>query len=155
ACTPQPRVSEQGICVHELFSDIHCKEGLRTSMSGMRTKMRAAARPKYGNVSGRKVTIQHNSEEYLWRNMVTTTYMSSVAAKTQGINGVRVVHELIEEVSRGGNEVEGEDRTRVSGRMVPAEATRENAREWTPMGRERGWHEGGESGGKEESGALL
>ncbi|KAJ7782340.1 hypothetical protein DFH07DRAFT_790312 [Mycena maculata] len=131
ACTPQPRVSEQGICVHELFSDIHCKEGLCTSRSGMHTKMRAAAWPRYGNVSGRDTepnclnhsqqqTIQQNSEEYLWRNVVTTTYMSSVAAKMWGINSVRVVHELIAEVSRGGNEVEGEDRTRVSGRMVPA-----------------------------------
>ncbi|KAJ7764141.1 hypothetical protein DFH07DRAFT_812065 [Mycena maculata] len=131
ACAPQPRASKQGICVHELFSDIHCKEGLRTSMSGMRTEMRAAARPKCGNVSGRDTepnylnhsqqrTIQQDSEEYLWGNVVTTTYMSSVAAKTRGINGVRVVHELIEEVSRGGNEVEGKDCTRVSGRMVPA-----------------------------------
>ncbi|KAJ7754386.1 hypothetical protein DFH07DRAFT_823160 [Mycena maculata] len=138
ACAPQPRASKQGICVHELFSDIHCKEGLRTSMSGMRTEMRAAARPKCGNVSGRDTeptesshylpnylnhsqqrTIQQDSEEYLWGNVVTTTYVSSVAAKTRGINGVRVVHELIEEVSRGGNEVEGEDCTRVSGRMVP------------------------------------
>ncbi|KAJ7784874.1 hypothetical protein DFH07DRAFT_786208, partial [Mycena maculata] len=137
AFTPQPRVSKQGIYVHELFSDIHCKEGSRTSMSGVHTEMRAAARPKCGNVSpsmnlcidtrylpnclnhSQQPTIQQNSEEYLWGNVVTT-YTSSGAAKMQGSNGERVVHELIEEVSRAGNEVEGEDRTRVSGRMVPA-----------------------------------
>ncbi|KAJ7737247.1 hypothetical protein DFH07DRAFT_842256 [Mycena maculata] len=129
--------------------------------------MQAVARPKCGNVSAsmnlyidtryfpnclnhsQQPTIQQNSEEYLWGNVVTT-YTSSGAAKMQGINGERLVHELIEEVSRAGNEVEGKDRTRVSGRMVPAalpyEATRENVREWTLMGRERGWHEAEEVG---------
>ncbi|KAJ7757184.1 hypothetical protein DFH07DRAFT_819541 [Mycena maculata] len=129
--------------IYELFSDIHCKEGSRTSMRGVHTEIRAAARPKCGNVSAsmnlyidtsylpnclnhsQQPTIQQNSEEYLWGNVVMT-YTSSVVAKTQGINSER------KEVSRAGNEVEGEDRTRVSGRMVPA--VKSPVRKFIPIG---------------------
>ncbi|KAJ7778010.1 hypothetical protein DFH07DRAFT_796965 [Mycena maculata] len=121
--------------------DIHCKEGSRTSMRGVHTEIRAAARPKCGNSASMNLyidtsslpnclnhsqqpTIQQNSEEYLWGNVVMTYTESTVKE--------RVVHELIEEVSRAGNKVEGEDRTRVSGRMVPA--VKSPVRKFIPIG---------------------